>query len=72
VLKQVVHIVTTGLQRVNYQLLNILGFIQSLCQIMQSSFPNHDENMVVVASNDISMTWPAKQMVLVSHGWFSQ
>jgi hypothetical protein len=37
--------------------------IQNLCQMKQSSFPNHHENMVVVASNDISIAWPFKQMV---------
>jgi hypothetical protein len=34
---------------------------------MKSSFPDHDENMVTVGSNFVSITGPAGQMVLVSN-----
>jgi hypothetical protein len=35
--------------------------------MIQSSFPNHDANMVAVASNDVSITQHATQTDLVSH-----
>jgi hypothetical protein len=36
--------------------------------MIQSSFPEHVENVVTVVSSDISVTWPTRQTVLVSHG----
>jgi hypothetical protein len=35
---------------------------------MKCSFPGSDENMLAVAINDVSVTRPAKQTVLVSRG----
>jgi hypothetical protein len=34
---------------------------------MKSSFPDRDENVVAVPSNDLGVTRPAKQTVLVYH-----
>jgi hypothetical protein len=36
--------------------------------MIQSSFPEHVENVATVVSSDISVTWPTRQTVLVSHG----
>jgi hypothetical protein len=35
--------------------------------MMQSSFPDREDDVAVAASNDVSFTWHAKQVVLVSH-----
>jgi NAD-dependent oxidoreductase involved in siderophore biosynthesis len=50
--------------------MNILisQLVLSLCRNTESSFPDRDTNLMAVASNDVSVTWPARQTMLVSHG----
>jgi hypothetical protein len=42
--------------------------IGNLYRTMKSSFPDLEENVVAVASNDVNVTWSTKETVLVPHG----
>jgi hypothetical protein len=43
-------------------------YTQGPCRRTISKFPDSHENVVAVASNDVSVTLPVRQAVLLSHG----